>query len=66
MKSIEHQYSAEVSQVPNDQDALKFRQWVQMKRVSAVKPAGLNIPQYDSVMLLRQREPALRKKVLGR
>jgi hypothetical protein len=33
--------------------------------VSAVKSAGLTIPQYNNVMLLMQREPALRKKVLG-
>jgi hypothetical protein len=65
VKSIEHQYSAEVSQVHNNQDALKLRQLAQTKMVSAVKSAGLSIPQYNNVMLLMQREPALRKKVLG-
>ena len=65
VKSIEHQYFAEVSQVHNNQDALKLRQLAQTKMVSAVKSAGLSIPQYNNVMLLMQREPALRKKVLG-
>ena len=65
VKTIEHQYSAEVRQVHNSQDALKLRQQAQMKMVDAVKSAGLTIPQYNNMMLLMQREPALRKKVIG-
>lgn len=65
VKIIEHKYAAKVRQVHNNQDALKLRQWAQTKMVSAVKSAGLSIPQYNNVMLLMQREPALRKKVLG-
>jgi hypothetical protein len=33
--------------------------------VSAVKSADLTIPKYNNMMLLMQREPALRKKVIG-
>lgn len=65
VKTIEHQYSAEVRQVHNNKAALKLRQQAQMKMVDAVKSAGLTIPQYNNMMLLMQREPALRKKVIG-
>lgn len=65
VKAIAQKYSTEMRQVHNKQDALKLRQLAQMKMVSAVKSAGLTIPQYNNVMLLMQREPALRKKVLG-
>ena len=65
MKAIAQKYSAEMRQVHNKQDALKLRQLAQTKMVSAVKSAGLTIPQYNNVMLLMQREPALRQKVLG-
>ena len=65
VKTIEQQYSAKVSQIHNNKDALKLRQWAQTKMVSAVKSAGLTIPQYNNMMMLMQREPALRKQVLG-
>ena len=65
VKAIAQKYSAEMRQVHNKQDALKLRQLAQTKMVSAVKSAGLTIPQYNNVMLLMQREPALRQKVLG-
>jgi hypothetical protein len=65
VKTIEHQYSTEVRQVHNNQGALQLRQQAQRKMVSAVKSAGLTIPQYNTMMLLMQREPALRKKVIG-
>ena len=65
VKTIEHQYSSEVRRVHNNQDALKLRKQAQTKMVSAVKSAGLTIPQYNNMMLLMQREPALRKKVIG-
>ncbi len=65
VKTIEHRYSAEVRQVHNNQAALRLRQRAQTQMVSAVKSAGLTIPQYNNMMLLMQREPALRKKVIG-
>ena len=65
VKAIDRQYSAKVRKVHDRQAALRLRQWAQKKMAHAVKSSGLTIPQYDHVMLLLQREPALRKKVFG-
>jgi hypothetical protein len=65
VRTIEHRYSAEERQVHTHHAALKIRQRTKTMMVNAVQSAGLTIPQYISMMLLMQREPALRRKVIG-
>lgn len=65
VKSIEKHYSAKLQQTRSNKLAMMLRQRAQQKMMSAVKSAGLTIPQYDHVMMLVRREPALRKQVFG-
>ena len=65
VKSIEKEYSAKMQQTRSNKVAMSLREQAQSKMASAVKSAGLTIPQFNQVMVLMQREPALRKQVLG-
>ena len=65
VKSIEKEYSAKMQQTRSNKVAMTLREQAQSKMASAVKSAGLTIPQFNQVMVLMQREPALRKQVLG-
>jgi hypothetical protein len=65
VKAIEHKFSAAVRATHNTQDALKLREQAQTQMVTAVQSTGLTIPEFNDMMMLMQREPALRKKILG-
>lgn len=65
VQSIQKQYAAKLQRTHGNKSAATLREWVQSKIAHAVKSAGLTIPKYDKVMMLMQREPALRKRVLG-
>ncbi len=65
VKSIETEYSAKIQQIRNNKTAVRLREWVRARMTHAVKAAGLTMPQFNNVMMLIGRVPALRKQVLG-
>ncbi len=68
VKAIQQKYAAKIrakKMQPMGKAASKLRRWAQTSMVNAVKRAGLTVGQFDHMMGLMQREPALRKQVLS-
>lgn len=65
VKSIEKEYSAKMHNVHGKKAAESVRRWARNKMIQAVKAAGLTVAKYNHVMMQVQRNPALRKQVLG-
>lgn len=70
VKSIQNKYVAKLQAhkmkpMGKGKAARQLRRWARTSMVNAVKSAGLTVRQFDHLMGLMRREPALRKQVLG-
>lgn len=65
VKSVEKEYSAKMRNVHGKKGAQSVRQWARTKMVNAIKSAGMTVQKYNHVMMMVQRNPALRKQVMG-
>lgn len=65
VRSIEKEYTTKMRNAHGSKAMESVRKWARTKMVDAVKAAGLTVSKYNHVMMLVQRNTALRKQILG-